>query len=142
MIADDLAAMKLALAAARRGMYALEAAAKLGEERLRRHFFVRGHGAGEGAALVRNELRAMVRFEQRNLLDPVWPPAERFDFVFCRNVMIYLDRAGQRRLLDRLAAVIAPDGMLFLGHAEAGALGHPSFVPCGRTAYLRCGPTP
>lgn len=131
-----------ALAAARRGMYALEAAARLGEERLRRHFFVRGHGAGEAAALVRTELRAMVRFEQRNLLDPAWPLAGQFDFVFCRNVMIHFDRAGRRRLLDRLAAVIVPDGMLFLGHAEDGALGHPSFVPCGRSAYLRCGPTP
>ncbi|MDH4093288.1 MAG: protein-glutamate O-methyltransferase CheR [Betaproteobacteria bacterium] len=131
-----------ALAAARRGIYALEAAEKLGEERLRRHFFMRGEREGGAAALVRTELRAMVRFEQRNLLDPDWRPVERFDFVFCRNVMIYFDRAGQRRLLDRLAAVIAPDGLLFLGHAEASALGHPSFVPCGKTAYLRCGPDP
>jgi chemotaxis protein methyltransferase CheR len=131
-----------ALAAARRAIYALEAVESLGEERLRRHFFMRGAREGGTAALVRNEVRAMVRFEQRNLLDPEWRPAERFDFVFCRNVMIYFDRAGQRRLLDRLAAVIAPHGMLFLGHAEASALGHPSFVPCGKTAYLRCGPNP
>jgi chemotaxis protein methyltransferase CheR len=131
-----------ALAAARRGTYALEAAARLGDERLRKHFFVRGDGDGETLALVRTELRAMVRFEQRNLLSPHWPSAERFDFVFCRNVMIYFDRADQRRLLDRLAAVIAPDGVLFLGHADTSALGHPSFVPCGKTAYLRCGPTP
>jgi chemotaxis protein methyltransferase CheR len=131
-----------ALATARRGIYPLEAVEKLGEKRLRSHFFMRGEREGGAAALVRTELRAMVRFEQRNLLDPDWRPAERFDFVFCRNVMMHFDRTGQRRLLDRLAAVIAPDGMLFLGHAEASALGHPSFVPCGRTAYLRCGPTP
>ena len=114
----------------------------MGEERLRRHFFMRGDREVAAAALVRTELRAMVRFEQRNLRDLVWRPSERFDFVFCRNVMIDLDRADQRRLLDRLAAVIAPDGMLFLGHDEASALGHPSFVPCGKTAYLRCGPAP
>ena len=131
-----------ALATARRGIYALDSAAKLGAERLRRHFFVRGDGAGGAAALVRTELRAMVRFEQRNLLDQDWQPAGRFDFVFCRNVMIYFDRAGQRRLLDRLAAVIVPDGMLFLGHAEASALGHADFVPCGKTAYLRRGLSP
>lgn len=131
-----------ALAVARRGIYALEAVAGLGQERLHRHFFVRGDRESGAAALVRTELRAMVRFEQCNLLDPGWQPAERFDFVFCRNVMISFDRAGQRRLLDRLAAVMAPDAMLFLGHAEASALGHPSFVPCGKTAYLRCGPVP
>jgi hypothetical protein len=32
--------------------------------------------------------------------------------------------------------------MLFLGHAEASALGHPGFVPCGTTAYLHCGSNP
>lgn len=130
------------LAAARRGIYALEAVERLGEERLRTHFFVRGEDAGAAVALVRTELRAMVRFEQRNLLAAEWTPAGRFDFVFCRNLMIDFDRASQRRLLDRLAALIAPGGMLFLGHAEAGALGHPAFVPCGKTAYLHCGSNP
>jgi len=131
-----------ALAAARRGIYALETVKNLGLERLRKHFFVRGEGAGATVALMRTELRAMVRFEQRNLLAAEWPSAERFDFVFCRNVMIYFDRASQRRLLDRLAATIVPAGMLFLGHAEAGAQGHPGFVPCGKTTYQRCGPQP
>jgi len=129
-----------ALATARRGIYALEAVQRLGEARLRKHFFVRGEGAGTSVALVRTELRAMVRFEQRNLLAAEWQPAERFDFVFCWSAMLYIDCASQRRLLDRLATVIAPDGMLFLGDAEAGALQHPGFVPSGNSAYLRCGP--
>lgn len=130
-----------ALAAARRGIYALEAVEKLGGERLSKHFFVRGEGAGANVALVRTELRAMVRFEQRDLLAAQCPSPERFDFVFCRNVMIDFDRARQCRLLDRLAAVIAPGGMLFLGHDEASALAHPSFVPCGKRTYRRCGPS-
>lgn len=131
-----------ALAAARRGMYALQAVEKLGEERLRQHFFVRGEGAGANVALVRTELRAMVRFEQRDLLAAQRPSSKRFDFVFCRNARIDLDRVGQLRLLDRFAAVIAPGGMLFLGHDEAGALGHPSFVLCGTTTYRRRGLNP
>ena len=57
-----------ALAAARRGIYALAAVEGVGEERLRRHFFMRGSHEVEAAALVRSELRAMVRFEQGNLL--------------------------------------------------------------------------
>lgn len=130
------------LAAARRGIFALETVARLGQERLRAHFFVRGEDAGATVALVRTEVRAMVRFEQRDLLDAEWTPAGRFDFVFCRNAMTDFDRVSQRRLLDRLAAVIAPGGMLFLGHAETGGLGHPAFVPCGRAAYLHCGSNP
>lgn len=130
------------LAAARRGIYALEAVARLGEERLRRHFFVRGEDVGAAVALVRTELRAMVRFEQRNPLGAEWTPAGRFDFVFCRNLMTDFDHTSRRRLLEGLAAVVAPGGMLFLGHAEASAPGHRSFVPCGNNVYLHCGSNP
>lgn len=131
-----------ALAVARRGIYALEAVEGLGEERLHRHFFVRGEGAAMTAVLVRTELRAMVRFEQGSLRAGPLPAAGRFDFVFCRNVETGLDRAGWHRLLDRLATVIVPDGMLFLGRGETNARGHPGFAPCGAAAYLRVGRNP
>ena len=121
-----------ALQAARRGVYRLSAIG----ERLHRHF-LRGTGANEGYALLRPALREMVRFEQRNLLAADWPRHERFDAVFCRNVMIYFDRPTQQRVLDRLAAVLAPGGLLFLGHSESCAAGHPAFRFFGKTAYER-----
>ena len=103
---------------------------------MRRHF-LRGTGENAGYAMVRPELRAMVRFAVRNLLAEDWPQNEVFDAIFCRNVMIYFDRQTQLRLLDRLAKVLAPAGILFLGHSENCAAGHAAFVACGKTSYER-----
>jgi len=125
-----------ALAAARTGVYRIEAVENLERERLRRNF-LRGTGTNARHACVRPELREMVKFQRRNLLEPDWPQGERFDAVFCRNVMIYFDRATQQRVLDRLAAVLAPGGLLFVGHADSGASGHPAFRSCGKTVYER-----
>ena len=49
-------------------------------------------------------------------------PAGTFDAVFCRNLAIYLGESGRRVIGERLAALLKPDGMLFLGHAERPAL--------------------
>ena len=85
---------------------------------------------------VRPELRAMVKFAQRNLQSQ-WPAHERFDTIFCRNVVIYFDSETQKRLLEQFAAILAPGGLLLVGHAESFPAGHPAFRACGRTAYAR-----
>ena len=125
-----------ALAAARHGVYRVEALERAGLARMRPHF-LKGSGPNEGLARLRPELQAMVRFESRNLLTTPWPAGECFDAIFCRNVMIYFERAAQQRLLDRLAAALAPGGLLFLGHSESCAAGHAAFRSCGKTAYER-----
>jgi chemotaxis protein methyltransferase CheR len=62
-------------------------------------------------------VRAITRFERRDLLqDP--PPAESFDLIACRNVVIYLDRPSQEGLLDGLYDALRPGGYLVMGHVE------------------------
>ena len=125
-----------ALATARRAVYRIDPLEREGMARVRK-YFLRGTGANARFALVKPELCEMVRFEFRNLQAANWPADERFDVVFCRNVMIYFDRATQQQLLDRFAKVLAPGGLLFLGHSESCAAGHPAFKACGKTAYER-----
>lgn len=65
-------------------------------------------------------VRAMVRFEARNLVDTdpqFWRP-EAFDIVFCRNVLMYFTPDAARAVVGRFARSLAPGGYLFLGHAE------------------------
>jgi len=134
ILASDVDTDALGVAAA--GTYRLESLEGLDRERLRRHF-LRGMGANAHLARVRPELRAMVKFQRRNLLEGDWPQGERFDVVFCRNVMIYFDRATQQRVLDRLAGVLPEGGLLFVGHADSGAASHAAFRSRGKTIYER-----
>lgn len=64
-------------------------------------------------------LRRSVRFRCGNLLAPdVFAAGERFDVIFCRNLLIYLDEDARRRALDQLLGVLADDGLLIAGQAE------------------------
>jgi chemotaxis protein methyltransferase CheR len=66
------------------------------------------------------EVRDMVRFEDRNLLDDapeLWQP-DAFDIVFCRNVIMYFGAEAMRAAVARIARSLRPDGFLFMGHAE------------------------
>jgi chemotaxis protein methyltransferase CheR len=118
------------------GVYRNERVTDLDPARLKKHF-LRGAGANEGLVSIRPELRAMTRFFQLNLQSPAWPQQERYDVIFCRNVVIYFDREGQRRLVARFADMLAPGGLLMVGHSESFPAGHPAFRSCGRTAYER-----
>jgi chemotaxis protein methyltransferase WspC len=72
----------------------------------------------EGYALA-PEVRKQVRFEIGNVLATDFRlGAARFDVIFCRNLLIYFDRPTQTRAVNSLSAMLAPDGLFFVGHAE------------------------
>jgi len=62
-------------------------------------------------------LRDRVKFRQFNLLEG-FATLGHFDFIFCRNVLIYFDLPTKRDILDRMSRQLARDGSLFLGGAE------------------------
>ncbi len=86
---------------------------------------------------VRDSLRALVRFDRRNLLESVQDLGP-FDVIFCRNVAIYFDPPTRRDLFNRLADRLTPNGYLFVGASESlNDLG-PRFTPkvyCRSTFY-------
>jgi len=74
---------------------------------------------GDGCHQVQPLLRDAVEFRTHNLLQEP-PPLSRVDVIFCRNVMIYFDKATQRRLADEyFAKVLDPRGYLCIGHSES-----------------------
>jgi chemotaxis protein methyltransferase CheR len=82
-------------------------------------FMLRGFGSQEGWMKAGPELRPLVRFERLNLNDERYPVSGPFDLLLCRNVFIYFDEASRARALERLLSHLAPDGYLFVGHAES-----------------------
>jgi chemotaxis protein methyltransferase CheR len=79
----------------------------------------------------------LVTYAELNLVRD-WPMEGKFDIVFCRNVVIYLDQKTQADLWMRFAHVLSPGGQLFIGHSEriTGA-GQTLFSPSGITQYQR-----
>ncbi|WP_108446438.1 CheR family methyltransferase [Halomonas denitrificans] len=125
-----------ALARARAGIYPLEQVCKLDEARTKR-FFQRGKGEHKGFARVRPEVASMIEFQPLNLLAPQWPVSGPFDAIFCRNTMIYFDKTTQKRILERFAPLLKPDGLLFAGHSESFSYITDAFRLRGQTVYTR-----
>jgi two-component system CheB/CheR fusion protein len=103
-----------AIAVARAGLYTNSDVADVPPERLRR-FFTR-----EGEAYrVRRELRDGILFTTHNILRD--PPFSVVDLVSCRNLLIYLNRTAQDRVMELLHFSLRPGGYLFLGASELPA---------------------
>ncbi len=66
---------------------------------------------------VKPMLRNLIAFRRLNLMSQ-WPFRKQFDFIFCRNVMIYFDQPTQQMLVDNFYRVLKPGGHLFIGHSE------------------------
>ncbi|HEY1043794.1 MAG TPA: CheR family methyltransferase [Telluria sp.] len=126
------------LAIAERGVYPLERVGKMDPERLRR-FFLRGKGAQAGYVRVRPELQKLVTFRPLNLLSDSWGVGGQFDAIFCRNVMIYFDKATQRKILARFVPLMKPHALLFAGHSENFLYVSEALRLRGKTVYELAG---
>jgi chemotaxis protein methyltransferase CheR len=104
------------LSQAQKGVYRQERVINIKEPILRK-YFQKGVGRQTGNVRVKAFVRDRVRFERINLMEP-FPFKEKFDIIFCRNVMIYFDADIRRRLLAELHRLLAPKGLLFVGHSE------------------------
>jgi len=93
--------------------------------------FVRYH---DGEAQMSAELKDMIHFKHLNLMES-WPIKTKFDAIFCRNVMIYFDHETQERLIDRFVNLLTPEGILYVGHAEAMVAKHPRLASVGRSSF-------
>ncbi len=133
VLATDLDTHVLAHAEA--GSYSLDRMRDIAPERLK-HWFLKGSGDKSGKARVADGLRERIQFRQVNLIQP-WPVRGPLDVVFCRNVVIYFDKATQRELFDRFADVMASGSHLYIGHSETLFRVSERFESLGRTIYRR-----
>lgn len=96
---------------ARAGLYGATITGDVPADRLRRYF-----QKTDGGYRVAKAVRDLVVFARQDLTRD--PPFSRLDLVLCRNVLIYLDTALQRRLISVFHYALNPHGYLMLGQAE------------------------
>lgn len=123
-----------ALEAAARGEYGERALRALEPERRARFF---DEAAVAGHRCIASAARRLVDFRELNLAGVVWPIEGPFDVIFCRNVLIYLEACHRYSVLERLASLLAPHGLLILDPAEhLGKAGH-LFTQVADAVYRR-----
>lgn len=133
ILATDLDTNVINTAAA--GIYPLEKIKGLDPKKKKR-WFLNGKGDKAGFAKVSRELQNLITFRQLNLINS-WPMKGEFDFIFCRNVVIYFDKPTQRILFDRMANILTQNGTLFIGHSETLFKVSNRFRAIGGTVYQK-----
>jgi chemotaxis protein methyltransferase CheR len=106
-----------ALGAAQQGVYPADRLNSVPPDWWKK-YFQRGHGKWEGHCRIKPDLSQYVGFRQLNLLGN-YAFKERFEVIFCRNVMIYFDRPTQEQLVRKLSQHLVPNGYLIIGHSES-----------------------
>jgi chemotaxis protein methyltransferase CheR len=103
------------LARARAGRYGDEAVRPVPATLRSRYLTPVAAGVTEVAAAVKR----LVVFDRLNLIETPFPMRGPFDAVFCRNVMIYFENPTRQALLTEIHRLLAPQGLLLIGHAES-----------------------
>lgn len=102
----------------------------------RRKNFLWSKDRSRGLVRVAPEIRALVEFARLNLIRDEFAFGP-FQYIFCRNVIIYFDKQTQGTVLRRLQGMLVPGGYLFLGHSETINGMDLSLVPVAPTIYRR-----
>ena len=105
-------------------------------EAFKRKYFSRGKGLNSSKVKVSQDLQQLITFKELNLMND-WPMKGPFDVIFCRNVIIYFDKTTQMELFDRFYHLLAPNGLLILGHSENLGAYQKHFESVGRTIFRK-----
>lgn len=111
-----------AIASARVGIFPGAIITDVAPARLRQHFTKE-----DGHYRIRKPIRDRVLFAAHNLLRD--PPFSRLDLISCRNLLIYLNRDVQARVLQMFHFALKPGGYLFLGSSESADAVADYFIP-------------
>ncbi|HOK92423.1 MAG TPA: protein-glutamate O-methyltransferase CheR [Spirochaetota bacterium] len=112
IIATDIAPSVLEFA--REGYYSGRRIEKVPPEYLKKYFTL--VDKEKGLYRINDNLKKMVNFYYLNFFKNPFP--KNLDIIFCRNVMIYFDKAHQRELVANFYQSIYEHGYLFIGHSE------------------------
>ena len=101
-----------------RGIYGQDRVQGIPQNIMKKYFEPCVDAKGKPAFRTAEKLRRLITFRHLNLFS-AWPFKNKFDFIFCRNVMIYFDRPTQESLINKYYEQLNPGGHLFIGHSES-----------------------
>jgi len=105
------------LETAQSGIYPAERTSGIPMEILK-NYFQKGKQKNQGLHRVKRDVKRIIKFKRLNLME-TFPFKPIFNFIFCRNVMIYFDKITQENLINKFYDCIVPEGYLMIGHSES-----------------------
>ena len=115
MLATDLSSKVVSIA--QNGVYREEKLQNVPKHMITK-YFQKGSGSADGLYRVNEDIRRKITFRKFNLMDP-FPFKKQFDFIFCRNVMIYFDKQTQQKVVQKFQRYVKPGGYFVVGHSES-----------------------
>ena len=115
ILATDISTRVLGIA--QRGVYPADRFREM-PDAWKRAYLLKGVGESQGRYKVKPEIARAISFERINLIEP-FRQGRLFQVIFCRNVMMYFDKATQQNIVQRLGVSLEPGGYLFVGHSES-----------------------
>jgi len=131
----------IALARARKGEYNEGASKGLTRHHIGKYFTEQEGPGGALTVKAKDSIRKKIAFNYLNLNDNPWPMKGPFDFIFCRNVLIYFSSDKQREFVDKMTRLLRPGGFLYLGHSEYFISDSKDYKALGQTIFQKYGDT-
>lgn len=113
ILATDISVSSLARA--QLGIYGDKQASRLPEEYKKRYFTE----LAEQRLKINEPVKRMVTFRRLNLMGKAFPFKNKFDIIFCRNVLIYFDSQSRSEVIRKMVDNLADGGYLIIGHSES-----------------------
>ena len=107
------------LGSAEKGEYTVEQVSPVPVE-FRNRYFNSGRGLQKENYMIRMDIRKLIQFRHFNLMASEYPIATKFQLIFCRNVLYYLNLDRREQLLNKLVNHLDDQGWLVLGITESG----------------------
>lgn len=87
-------------------------------QQIMHQYFLRGKNPANPVVRLKQDIRNHVNFMRLNFMDEEYGFRDTFQIIFCRNVLIYFDKANQEKVIRQFLRYLEPNGYLFLGHSE------------------------
>lgn len=111
----------------------------LSSEDLINSYYLNKYFTRKGAAYcINTDIKHLITFRTFNLMEN-FPFRDKFDIIFCRNVMIYFPPDKVEALVKRFYEALVPGGLLFIGHSESLIHKQYNFRYVQPTIYMRPG---
>ncbi|TAJ15281.1 chemotaxis protein CheR [Marinilabiliaceae bacterium JC017] len=86
---------------------------------MKKRYFLKSKDRTFPSVRVKPELQNNIVLKYVNLMDNSYDVQEKFEVIFCRNVLIYFDRQTQEKVINKLCHHLQPGGYFFIGHSES-----------------------